>query len=54
MDKFETGSPTCSDYRGEMLLLSLHRRLADNALPEEERQLIRHQIERLEVEIGMD
>lgn len=54
MKEASTGGPTCSDYRGEMLLLSLHRQLADDALSEEERQWIRKHIERLEAEIGMD
>ena len=54
MNTPDAGAPTCSDYRGEMLLLSLHRRLADDTLSEEERQLIRQHIERLEIEIGMD
>lgn len=46
--------PTCSDYRGEMLLLSLHRRLSDSSLSKEERQQIEHQIRRLEADMGMD
>lgn len=54
MNTPDASAPTCSDYRGEMLLLGLHRRLADESLTEEERQSIRRHIERIEVEIGMD
>ena len=46
--------PGCSDYRGQMLLLSLHRRLSDERLSEAERRRIRRQIQRLEAEMGMD
>ena len=49
-----TRGPTCTDYRGEMLLLSLHRQLADPALTEAERQQIRGLIARLESEMGLD
>lgn len=50
----DTTGPTCTDYRGEMLLLSLHRRLNDTALSEDERQRVRGHIERLESEMGLD
>jgi len=50
----DAGGPTCSDYRVEMLLLSLHRRLADTTLTEEERQTVQQRIERLESEMGLD
>ena len=49
-----TTGPTCTDYRGEMLLLSLHRQLNDTSLSEDERQRIRGHIERLESEMGLD
>ena len=46
--------PTCTDYRGEMLLLSLHRRLSDESLSEAERRSLQRTIARLESEMGMD
>ena len=46
--------PTCNDYRGEMLLLSLHRRLSDESLTEAERRSLQRTIARLETEMGMD
>ncbi len=54
MGNRDAGGPTCSDYRGEMLLLSLHRRLSDTTLTEEERQALQQRIERLELEMGLD
>ncbi|MFH1984997.1 MAG: hypothetical protein ABIL58_24405 [Pseudomonadota bacterium] len=54
MTRPDTAGPTCTDYRGEMLLLSLHRQLAEGVLTEAERQRIRRLIERLETEMGMD
>ena len=44
---------TCHDYREEMLLLGLQRRLNDPDLTEEEKQKIRRQIARVEEEMGM-
>ena len=44
---------TCNDYRQEMILLSLIRRLEDADLPESERQLLRRQIEKLETDLKM-
>jgi hypothetical protein len=44
---------TCNDYRQEMILLSLIRRVENADLPESERQLLRHQIEKLEAALKM-
>ncbi len=44
---------TCSDYRQEMRLLGLKRRLEQDDLSDEERGSIEEEIERLEREMGM-
>jgi len=44
---------TCSDYRQEMILLSLSRRLADAELPESEKELLRRQIKKIEADLSM-
>jgi len=44
---------TCTDYRLEMVLLSLRRRLAREALSETEEKEIHREIERLEAHMGM-
>ncbi len=43
----------CADYREEMRLLGLKRRLADPSLTEEERALIAHEIRLLEEKTGL-
>jgi hypothetical protein len=48
------GKYTCTEYREEMVLLGLKRRLADPALPEKEKRLLKEHIGRLEQEMGMD
>jgi len=48
------GKYTCSEYREEMILLGLKRRLADPDLPETEKQALLARISRLEQEMGMD
>lgn len=45
---------TCSEYREEMLLLSLERRLNTEDLTEEEREGLKRQIRDLEASMGMD
>ena len=40
--------PTCNDYRQEMMLLGLRRRLAGEDLPESEKKAIEAQIKLLE------
>lgn len=44
---------TCVEYREEMLLLSLQRRLADEDLVPAEREELLAQIRNLEVRMGM-
>ncbi|KJS28409.1 MAG: hypothetical protein VR64_24700 [Desulfatitalea sp. BRH_c12] len=44
---------TCTDYRQEMILLSLQRRLADPTLDEHEKQHLQEQIRKLEADMGM-
>lgn len=44
---------TCNEYRAEMILLALERKLAQNDLSDAERQSIREEIERLKDEMGM-
>jgi len=45
---------TCNEYRAEMILLSLYRRLDDDSLSETERREIRREIVRLESEMKID
>ncbi|MGA8239275.1 MAG: hypothetical protein WB818_01805 [Desulfobacterales bacterium] len=44
---------TCRQYRDEMILLGLRKRLSDPALTEDERQAIEKEILCLEVQMGM-
>jgi len=39
--------PTCNDYRQEMMLLGLRRRLAEEDLSDSEKQAIEAEIEKL-------
>jgi hypothetical protein len=48
------GKYTCSEYREEMILLGLKRRLAEPGLPEKEKGLLIERIGKLEQEMGMD
>jgi len=45
---------TCRDYREEMMLLSLKRRLAQNDLSEAERRVVLEEIEKLESALEME
>ena len=45
---------TCADYRKEMILLGLRRRLNDRELTAEERDRLMSEIQRLESEMGME
>jgi hypothetical protein len=45
---------TCADYRIEMILLNLKRRLQHQGLGEEERGDILLQIKKLEAKIGLE
>ena len=44
---------TCNEYREEMLLLGLQRRLYAEDLSEEERQQLKERIKALEASMGM-
>jgi hypothetical protein len=44
---------TCSDYREEMRLLALMRRLEEDRLTDSERGVIREEIERIERSMAM-
>ncbi|MHB8763761.1 MAG: hypothetical protein ACYDA8_05395 [Deferrisomatales bacterium] len=45
---------TCTDYRDEMRLLALKRRLAGDELGEEERRALAAEVERIERAMAMD
>ena len=45
---------TCTDYRAEMILLGLKRRLEQDDLSDKERKDILKEIARLEAVMGMD
>jgi len=47
------GNYTCNDYRAEMILLSLQRRLNRPELGENEKKEIQAEIERVKAEMGM-
>lgn len=49
----KTSTYTCNDYRAEMRLLGLNRRLAEDALTESERSQLLSEIQALEAEMGM-
>ena len=46
--------PTCNDYRQEMILLGLRRRLAEEELSDSEKQGIETEIKRLEESMQLD
>ena len=45
---------TCADYRSEMILAGLRKRLGDSTLSEEEKKEVKKQIEALEKEMGLE
>ncbi len=45
---------TCTDYRMEMRLLGLNRRLNNKKLSFTEKKIIKDQIKELEISMGMD
>ena len=47
-------TPTCNDYRQEMMLLGLKRRLAREDLSDIEKQAIEAEIKKIEREIQLD
>jgi hypothetical protein len=49
------GKYTCNDYREEMRLIGLRRRLREETtLTEAEKEKLRSEIRRLEAEMGLD
>jgi hypothetical protein len=44
---------TCNDYRQEMILLSLTRRLEHEGLAEPEKEKLRRQIKKIEADLKM-
>jgi len=53
INEFKTMKYTCVDYRSEMKLLGLKRRLEDENLSEDEKTRILEEIEELEEEMKM-
>jgi hypothetical protein len=55
MDKktIKTTNYTCTEYREEMILLGLQRKLADNNLTKEERQSLLEEITKVEEQMGL-
>ena len=45
---------TCTEYREEMRLLALQKRLAQNDLTDREKTAIREEVQRIEVVLEMD
>lgn len=45
---------TCNDYRQEMILMALEKRLATSALTPEEEETIKNEIKQLQESMGMD
>jgi len=52
--KIKNNAYGCSDYRKEMILLGLKKRLNEAGLSAQERQAITDEIQRLESETGLD
>ncbi len=46
-------SYTCKEYREEMILVALKRRLNDKGLSKEEREKIKRQIDEIERKMGL-
>jgi hypothetical protein len=42
---------TCSDYRLEMMLLGMRRRLLEEEMPEEEKERLLKEIQKIEAEM---
>ncbi len=53
-DNKTQGNYTCTDYRSEMILLGLTRRLQAEGLDSRQAEELRRQIRALKVEMGMD
>ena len=50
----ESSNYTCKDYRQEMVLLSLRKRLQEPGLSDTEKAAVRAEIKRVETAMGMD
>jgi len=50
----KTSNYTCKDYRQEMVLLSLKKRLQEPGLSDAEKAAVRAEIKRVEIVMGMD
>ncbi len=48
------GPYTCGDYRQEMVLLALKKRLVEEDMTPEARRVMEEEVARLEEEMGMD
>ena len=48
------GKSSCANYREEMMLLGLLRRLHDDRISEEEKSLVRKEARALESEMGLE
>jgi hypothetical protein len=53
-DKKTQGQYTCMDYRSEMILLGLTRKLHEEGLDSRQADDLRRQIKALRAEMGMD
>ena len=53
-NKKKQGNYTCTDYRSEMILMGLTRRLQEEGLDSRQAEELRRQIKALEAEMGMD
>jgi len=55
MEKSKTHGPyTCNDYREEMILLGLQKRLSASGLTPEEKESLLEEIARVEKQMGID
>jgi hypothetical protein len=55
MEKAEAGGKyTCNEYREEMILLGLQKRLSSPGITNEEKEVIKKEIAMVEKQIGMD
>jgi len=55
MEKPNTGGQyTCNEYREEMILLGLQKRLASQGLTQEEKESLLKEIAKVEKQMGLD
>lgn len=53
MEKNKLNKYTCNEYRAEMILLGLNKRLHQKDVSEKEREELKKEIERIEAAMGM-